>query len=878
MVAQGKEGAKTSTIFIRGLPDTYTDDALKTIFTPFGDIRSAFIVKAKGQNGSRGAGSGLGYVKYKTVQEADKAIAATKMIDNQKVVIVHARKKPRKFRKPAPEKPKEKDDSGLDDTESEGETPAKKDEKIVPAKVAADKEGLEDSTLENYIPLNPSRLEPLVEKKKEGKSKKTKKEEKPSKKEEKAEEPVPEPVAPVIKAKKEVPKKFPKNDKTIFINHLAAGVTKNDVRKKCRKIGAVKDVFVDGSTAAVTFADKNIAKAAIKKLHNHVYKQQVITVVPSTLSPKALLKLSTPSRVIVRNLSFKITEELLQEEMSKFGKVSEVSIARNKENKMLGYAFVAFVNKFEANKAIQRLNGKELLERKVAVDWAVPKEEYQNSLKKNQPKEEEADEDAEDEDAADPEEEGDDEEEDEAEAGESEDDPEDDSMSVDLGSDEEKEGEESEEHVKKDYNDIHEGRTLFIGNLPFDTEKEDVQELFATFGDLRYVRFVYDYEKDRPKGIAFLQFTLREDADKCLASVDDTPLSIGGREISVSRAIDKNSTESMDPKVPAAKDNRNLHLASEGIIKKDSAAEQGVSELDMKKRKQAMEDKKKKLKSLNMFVSTTRLCVRNMPATYTENDLKKLMATYGGVGQVKIMRDISNANTEGVGRSMGYGFVQFQKHETALKALRSVNNNPNIFGPNKRPIVDFSIENSNIIKQREKKFKEYKEAPKLKKSFNQRWQENRLKKQSKVKPEKLVIDTAVKSKAIPDADYATAGAELVRKSKKNKKRKSETPAAEAEAPKTEASSVVKKSKPNKKPKQDQQQKDIDKGLDKILTSEPTSDIAPAKKNKSLRDGKKQKRDKENTKEAQFQSLVSSYKSKLITQETKEVNLKKWYED
>jgi len=227
---------------------------------------------------------------------------------------------------------------------------------------------------------------------------------------------------------------------------------------------------------------------------------------------------------------------------------------------------------------------------------------------------------------------------------------------------------------------------------------------------------------------------------------------------------------------------------------------------------------------------------------------------------------------------MGYGFIQFQKHESALKALRSVNNNPNIFGPNKRPIVDFSIENSNIIKAREKKFKDYKEAPKAKKSFNQRWQENRLKKQSKVKPEKLKIDTEVKSKAIPDADPSTAGAEfLVKRSKKNKKRKSEIKKREAgltETTESEAAPVVKKSKPNK-PKKPEQHQDQ---LDKILTSEPTSDTKPTKKNKSLRDSKKQKRDKENSKEAQFQSLVSSYKNKLVTQETKEVNLKKWYED
>lgn len=36
-----------------------------------------------------------------------------------------------------------------------------------------------------------------------------------------------------------------------------------------------------------------------------------------------------------------------------------------------------------------------------------------------------------------------------------------------------------------------------------------------------------------------------------------------------------------------------------------------------------------------------------------------------------------------MGQSLGYGFVQFKEHEHALGALRYLNNNPDIFGPNK---------------------------------------------------------------------------------------------------------------------------------------------------------------------------------------------------
>lgn len=43
------------------------------------------------------------------------------------------------------------------------------------------------------------------------------------------------------------------------------------------------------------------------------------------------------------------------------------------------------------------------------------------------------------------------------------------------------------------------------------------------------------------------------------------------------------------------------------------------------------------------------------------------------------MRDLRNLEANGIGKSKGYGFVCFTSHDDALKALRSINNNPNIF-------------------------------------------------------------------------------------------------------------------------------------------------------------------------------------------------------
>lgn len=43
--------------------------------------------------------------------------------------------------------------------------------------------------------------------------------------------------------------------------------------------------------------------------------------------------------------------------------------------------------------------------------------------------------------------------------------------------------------------------------------------------------------------------------------------------------------------------------------------------------------------------------------------------------------------------SKGFGFVEFAEHQHALKAVRFLNNNPEIFTTEKRPIVEFSVEN-----------------------------------------------------------------------------------------------------------------------------------------------------------------------------------------
>lgn len=51
-------------------------------------------------------------------------------------------------------------------------------------------------------------------------------------------------------------------------------------------------------------------------------------------------------------------------------------------------------------------------------------------------------------------------------------------------------------------------------------------------------------------------------------------------------------------------------------------------------------------------------------------------------------------DSEGVGRSKGFAFVEFSTHDAALTALRATNNNPKIFDDKKVTLVHLLIVSS----------------------------------------------------------------------------------------------------------------------------------------------------------------------------------------
>lgn len=120
-----------------------------------------------------------------------------------------------------------------------------------------------------------------------------------------------------------------------------------------------------------------------------------------------------------------------------------------------GFAFVWFLSKNDAEKAIEGMNDKEIKDRKIAVDWALSKEKFEEAKAQEEPKAEQEEEKEESSD-----------EDDDEEVGENEDDE------VDVIMED-----EEEKPVKPTLPAVEEGSTLFIRNLPFEATEEELRDL-----------------------------------------------------------------------------------------------------------------------------------------------------------------------------------------------------------------------------------------------------------------------------------------------------------------------------------------------------------------------------------------------------------------
>jgi cold-inducible RNA-binding protein len=77
-------------------------------------------------------------------------------------------------------------------------------------------------------------------------------------------------------------------------------------------------------------------------------------------------------------------------------------------------------------------------------------------------------------------------------------------------------------------------RKLYVGNLPYQTTEEDLQELFSQAGAVDTVRVMRDQATGRARGFAFVEMASEADAEKAVNTLHDHDY--GGRKLTVNEA------------------------------------------------------------------------------------------------------------------------------------------------------------------------------------------------------------------------------------------------------------------------------------------------------------------------------------------------------
>ena len=79
------------------------------------------------------------------------------------------------------------------------------------------------------------------------------------------------------------------------------------------------------------------------------------------------------------------------------------------------------------------------------------------------------------------------------------------------------------------------GRKLYVGNLPYTTQEQDLQELFERVGPVESVTVMRDMATGRARGFGFVEMATDDGAQKAISELHESQL--GGRTHFSQRAL-----------------------------------------------------------------------------------------------------------------------------------------------------------------------------------------------------------------------------------------------------------------------------------------------------------------------------------------------------
>lgn len=75
---------------------------------------------------------------------------------------------------------------------------------------------------------------------------------------------------------------------------------------------------------------------------------------------------------------------------------------------------------------------------------------------------------------------------------------------------------------------------IYVGNLPYSIEEDEIRSAFAEFGDVESVKIVLDRETGRPRGFAFVRMPNADEGTNAIERLDGADLA--GRPLKVNEA------------------------------------------------------------------------------------------------------------------------------------------------------------------------------------------------------------------------------------------------------------------------------------------------------------------------------------------------------
>lgn len=146
-------------------------------------------------------------------------------------------------------------------------------------------------------------------------------------------------------------------------------------KPKCRKYTGIfenpsqlKDAIIKETKFEKKRDDKDrLFKIAFKEKQNEIKLKEEIMKWDPKNDPKYL---GNPKRTIfIGGLDYEVDEKLLERQFKVYGKIEQLTIVRDFNNKSRGYAFITFDDRDAAEEAHKKMDNKQILNRQIFIDF-----------------------------------------------------------------------------------------------------------------------------------------------------------------------------------------------------------------------------------------------------------------------------------------------------------------------------------------------------------------------------------------------------------------------------------------------------------------------------------------------------------------------------